>query len=447
MYRVVVGYKNWNDLRTLSAALEQSGDFQIVSAEQSAQGVYDAAIQMDADVVLLSPLVTGYRPELVRDLLYHEEKPIPVIGMVPAVGDYAQEMYDQGAKGHVTTPLDHAQVRKLLELIPQAVQQAEAERADDSYIPLSRDVLATVADKGWQARTVAVWSPKGGVGKSWFAVNLAVALGVVGMRRTILVDADMNKADCHVYLHLPEQRNLFGLASQVLNRNGRVEVPPTLFSRYTTHYLGERNSKLDLLVGIPRMHLAGMPEFQRKGRTRDFMVEVVRTASRLYDFRILDVGQDFNHPVHWACIQEADIVLVLVTPELHCINDVKNVLPPLRETFGDLTKFEIVINRWNEDYGVPQKDIVDVLGMKKFGVIPDAPRRCVISLNSHRPVVLDRPDEIADAVATVAANFFPPLEEIWLARGGRIGGSRKFRREKPKRGDSLGRKILSLFVE
>jgi anaerobic selenocysteine-containing dehydrogenase len=37
-------------------------------------------------------------------------------------------------------------------------------------------------------------------------------------------------------------------------------------------------SKLDLLVGIPRMHLAGSEIFAKRARARDFMVETIRTA-------------------------------------------------------------------------------------------------------------------------------------------------------------------------
>jgi MinD-like ATPase involved in chromosome partitioning or flagellar assembly len=400
--RVVVGYKNWRDMQLLSAALEKEADLEIVSAQQSAQGVFDDATGLRADVVILSPMVTGYTPSLIQDLLLW-------------------------------------------------VHAARDERASDAFVPLSREVLATVANAGWQARTVAIWSPKGGVGKTWFSVNLAAALGVVGMRKTLLVDADMNKADAHVYLHLPEQRNLFGLANQVLgsNHSGKVRVEPTVLPRFVTHYRGQQNSKLDLLVGIPRMHLAGSEIFVRRARTRDFMVETIRTASNLYDFRILDVGQDFNHPIHWACIQEADIVLVIVTPELHAVNDVKNVLPPLRDTFGDLNKFELVINRWDEAYGISQAELLQVLGMVKFGVVPDAPMRCIRSINTHMPVVLDRTiDDISDAVMTVGSTVFPPLEEIWLAKGGKIGGSRKFRRQPGRRHKGgIGKRLLGMFVE
>lgn len=449
--RIVVGYKNWRDMQLLSAALEKNPGFEIVSAQQSAQSVFDDATGLNADVVVLSPLVTGYTPTLIQDLLLWEDHPIATIGLVPAIGDYAQEMYDHGAKSHVATPLDATQIRKLTEQIPATVDAARSERASDAFVPISREVLATVASSGWQAKTIAIWSPKGGVGKTWLSVNLASALGVVGMRKTLLIDADMNKADDHVYLHLPEQRNLFGLANQVLGHgNGsKVRVEPTVLPRFVTHYGGQQNSKLDVLIGIPRMHLAGSEVFAKRAQTRDFMVESVRTASNLYDFRILDTGQDFNHPIHWACLQEADIVLVIVTPELHTINDVKNVLPPLRDTFGDLSKFELVINRWDEEYGVSQAELLQVLGMKKFGVLPDDPKRCIRSVNMHLPVVLDRTiDDISDAVMTVGSNFFPALEEIWLSKGGKIGGSRKFKKQ-PERDHKggLGKRLLGMFVE
>ena len=452
MTRVVVGYKNWKDMQVLSAALEQAPDIEIVSAQQAAQAVFDDATGLNADLVVLSPMITGYTPTLINDLLLWEDHPIAVIGLVPAVGDYTQEMYNHGAKAHVVTPLDDVQMRKLLEQIPLALQAARDERTSDSFVPIDRNLLAQVANSGWQAKTIAVWSPKGGVGKTFLSVNLAAALGVVGMRKTLLVDADMNKADDHVYLHIPANaRNMFGLANQVLGarrEEQRVRVEPTLLPRFVSHYGGAQNSKLDLLVGIPKMHLGGNEVFRSGARTRDFMVETIRTASNLYDFRILDTGQDFNHPVHWACLQEADIVLVVVTPEMHTINDVQNVLPPLRDTFGSLDKFELIINRWDEAYGVDQRELLSALQMKKFGQLPDNPKRCIRSINAHTPLVLDREiGDVADAVMTLTTNFFPPLEPIWLDKGGKIGGSSAYKRKQSRKHTGLGQKLRSLFVE
>ncbi|MHC4521274.1 MAG: hypothetical protein ACYTAS_21985, partial [Planctomycetota bacterium] len=63
-YTLVVGFYNYADLQQLQDGLRGSS-IQVVSAQQDAQRVYDDAIEMDADAVLICPDVAGYRHALI----------------------------------------------------------------------------------------------------------------------------------------------------------------------------------------------------------------------------------------------------------------------------------------------------------------------------------------------------------------------------------------------
>ena len=451
--KIALGYspRQWGDIQALDARFQQDGRFSVVTAATGAQQLFDDAIAFDADVVILSPLCPGYQAQVIADLLHHESKPIPTIGLIPAMRESdADEMYAAGMKAHAGLPLDDIQINRVIAQIPEVVSQALAERRADTFVPVTRQELTTVLDSGWRARTIAVWSPKGGVGKTFASVNLAVALGVVGLRKTLLIDADVSRANVHVYLRLPVDRNLFALYSQVVGRvartGGKPEVTQHILKQNITHYGGATGSKLDVLVGIPKMHMGGTEEFRGDDeRTADIMAQIIRAASREYDFRILDLGPDLNQPSHWAALAEADLVLVIVTAELTCINDLKNALPSLKQTFGGLERFQVVINKFDNEYGIPQADILREIEMGKFGFIPADDKKATLSINMQTPLVLDKPGALSDGVMSVAAHLYPPLEIVWEKRGGKIGGEYR-RSTQRQKGEGLGGKIINLLA-
>ena len=109
-YRLTVGYRNSADVEELREALAET-DIKMVSYDQDAQRVYDNAVRLDADIVLLSPDCQGYRTVILQDLLFHRAKPIPVIGWVEARSDDGRQMTANGATGYITLPMDGLQVR------------------------------------------------------------------------------------------------------------------------------------------------------------------------------------------------------------------------------------------------------------------------------------------------------------------------------------------------
>ena len=119
-YRMSIGYRNSADVEELRNALAES-DIKIISYDQDAQRVFDNAIRLDADIVLLSPDCQGYRTGILQDLLFHRQKPIPVIGWVEARSDDGRQMTANGATGYITLPLDGTQIGKLINMVHEVV--------------------------------------------------------------------------------------------------------------------------------------------------------------------------------------------------------------------------------------------------------------------------------------------------------------------------------------
>ncbi len=180
-----------------------------------------------------------------------------------------------------------------------------------------------------------------------------------------------------------------------------------------------------MLPGIPSMKIAGKEVFAGDPqRTLEIFADLLREARSAYEFRVVDVGPDYNMPIHWAALTEANTVFIVVTPEQTALQDTKRILPDLREAFGTLTRFKLVLNGQSEDFGISTKEIVNFLGGKIPCVAtlswqPDEARRAI---NLQEPLVLQKPlTPLGRDLVELAHTIFPALQGRLDSRGVRKG--------------------------
>ena len=418
---VVLGHSSVNDMSLMGRTFEPAGILMPAFAS-NAHDMADHARSLGVDCVLFSPTLPGMTPALIQELLLNEDKPIAAVGLIPAGTNYAAEYQRFGMKGFVITPLDANLVQNLPNLVREAVRYAREERRSRSFTPVSaEDALAILDRGGWSFQTIALFSPKGGVGKSTLSANLAAALGMIGLQPTLLIDADMSRANAHVFFNVDlaqEPRNLFSLYTRVIAdglRTARYTVQAQTLQANIQHLRG----KLDFLPGIPKPHMAGLEQFTDPDnaplRTSRIFADLLAQAKGFYQFRVLDVGPDINLPIHFAALQEADTVLLIVTPEKTAIGDIQNILPTLEKSFGTLQKFRLVLNQFDDQFGITPKEVVKYLGGKVtiLGSIPYAPTETRLSINTGEPLVLQKKlTPVAEELIKLASKFYPPLEAV-----------------------------------
>jgi pilus assembly protein CpaE len=412
-----------SDLQLLMAELQVGNPHRIEIAGIAREGttVYHDAVEKGADVVLLSPTIPGYNPEIIQRLYHFAERPIITVALVPGSGDWAVTMEKAGAVGHLATPLSSDSIARLAAILPPAVRDAYAHRTSDTYVPrLSPDVAKIVDRGGWRRQTVAFWSPAGGVGKTTLAVNTAAALGVIANKRTLLVDADMNKGDAHLLLDLSQvERNIYALAK----RQSAFGAMTALDAKgFLTPY---GRSNLWVLVGIPQTWMAS-DECLIAERGTDFVRTLLKVAEPAYDFVIFDLGQSYNHPVHLAVLQHADLVFLVVNSTITSLYAGHKALGALEQAGlleGD--RLRVVVNRYHPRHGISRREVQDALrGLPTFAEIATAENEEVtIALNDGEPLVLsDGRAQATQDLLALSATLYPPLAEIRRLQGDRKGG-------------------------
>ncbi|MFG6449670.1 MinD/ParA family protein [Roseateles sp. BYS180W] len=150
------------------------------------------------------------------------------------------------------------------------------------------------------ARTLAVTSGKGGVGKTFVTANLAASLAARG-HRVLVVDADLGLANLDVVLNLHPKLTLHDVFTDKCTLDQAILPAPGGFSV--------------MLAG------SGMVEYSRlTPELRDRLLSVLDQVKPRYDWVLLDTGAGISDVVLYA-ISLATDVLVVATPEPTSLTD------------------------------------------------------------------------------------------------------------------------------
>ncbi|MEZ0241151.1 MAG: CpaE family protein [Chloroflexota bacterium] len=220
-------------------------------------------------------------------------------------------------------------------------------------------------------RMIAVFAPKGGVGKSTIAFNLASAATILGAR-TVLIDGSMQFGDLRSLLQVPEEApSLLDLPTDHVTEEDLRDV------------LWRESSGLDVLLAPPRVEMAEMVS----PRDIDKVLAVLRRA---YDLVIVDVGVTLDE-LNLAFLDEADDILQIVVQEHATLRNTTAVL----ETFAKIgyppEKVRFLVNR--ADKGGPEdRELATAIGREPdFRVGSDGP--LVVGANNRGiPFVLSDPN-------------------------------------------------------
>lgn len=442
---LVVGFRNYRNVDVLrrgitayNQRIREAGTtdrpWQIAGAQTTAQAVFNEAVTLDADLVLLNPLIEGYHPGLINDLMLLEKKPVPILGMVADRSGLGREMVNNGAAGSISLPLDDASIAAFLGNAEKAVNAAWRDRAQGKA-QYAAAALAGADDLSYERKTIAVWVPKGGGStRTTIATNIAVALSHVtlGNQTTILVDLDMTKGDCHTLLGFTNQDSMAARGYTFLQHDLH-----TLIARVNAEYERLKNQEQDPARALDALDVNSLLVNWRKGQSRLMLVpgltssaqaaskdlrkmglmfniasQLIKIVSRRATFVILDLGQDFTRPFHRAALELADEVLVPVPPIRTAILDTHNALAPLKAQMGSLDKFRLVLTAYDAAFGITKAQIAQAL-MPLTKVSTDIPFDALTAnkaLNQAEPIVLmDRNGPLGRSLINLASIYYPAI--------------------------------------
>jgi pilus assembly protein CpaE len=207
-------------------------------------------------------------------------------------------------------------------------------------IALNKAAVAA-AEQG-PSRVVVVFAPKGGVGKTTIAFNLAVAASTMGSH-TALVDASIQFADIRALLRVPDSApSMLDLPTDRVAESDLADV------------LWRDASGVDILLAPPRIEMAEMV------LARD-LEKTLSLLRKLYDLIVVDtrVGLD---EITLALLDQADIILEIVTYDGTTIRNVATMAETFKKIGYPPEKVRYLLNRADASAGIDPADLREVLG-------------------------------------------------------------------------------------
>ncbi len=165
---------------------------------------------------------------------------------------------------------------------------------------MSAPETSTPATTARLARTLAITSGKGGVGKTFFSANLAAALSRQGLK-VLVLDADLGLANLDVVLNLYPKITLHDVFTGKAQLEEAILPAPGGFSV--------------LLAG------SGLVEYSRlTPEVRDQLNTIFESVKPRFDVVLIDTGAGISDVVLYA-VSMAHEVIVLATPEPTSMTD------------------------------------------------------------------------------------------------------------------------------
>jgi pilus assembly protein CpaE len=220
-----------------------------------------------------------------------------------------------------------------------------------------------------------MYSPKGGVGTTTVAVNLALAVGARDPGNVALVD--LTPMGGHVATHLDLRPKL--TVADLLRDSQGTSSPEALRSTYLMRH--ERG--ILVLAGSPSPDSGALMSGAEAGRILEVVMASVPTV-------IVDLGAHLDDRVVGA-LEEADDVVVVVSPDFPALKSVFAFFEFLSERGSRVAEPTIVLNEIYALQTLTPADIENALGRRVAIRIPYDPLLYLRAANQGTPVFAGAP--------------------------------------------------------
>jgi pilus assembly protein CpaE len=295
------------------------------------------------------------------------------------------------------------QVGVVMLTVPQNPVDADPAKGVDAVLkmPFTGFDLTTIVRRTYEQRTleasragsmvVSLFSPKGGVGRTTLAYNLAVALGA--NHKVCLVDGSLQFSDLRGLLRVPaDAPSLVNLPTDKIREADVADV---------TY---RDPSGIDVLLAPPRVEMAEMVT------VRD-IEKVLSILRQLYEFVVIDTRAALSDDV-LVFLDASDLILQVVTYDSIAIRNLVLASEAFEAIGYPASKLALLLNRSDSAGGFSKADVEGALGRPiDYEVVSDG-RLAVAANNEGVPFITGSPDApISQGVRRLADSLAAHLRE------------------------------------
>ena len=366
----------------LTKLLGFESDIDVVGSAASGAEAITLATDMTPDVVLMDINMPDMDGIAATELLARAVPTASVVMMsVQGEADYLRRSMLAGAREFLVKPFSsdeltasirqvYSREREKVSLMAAAAPAASAAAQAAAGTPSGAPKGSGGGEPGI---VVAVFSPKGGVGRTTVAVNLAVAAATELGKKVVLIDGSFQFGDVGVLLNLnPKNKSIADLVPELEQAGNDVESIDTFV---INHSAGIR-----VLLAPPSPEMAELI-------TPSGIKRIIETLRKTHDLVVVDCTAFFNDTT-LAILDSADTILTMLSLEITSIKNMRLFLEVADQLGYESGKVRLVLNRADSALGIRVADVEHSIGRKVDDTIVSDGRSVVYALNRGVPFFL-----------------------------------------------------------
>ncbi len=357
----------------LSRLLGLEREIDVAGSAGSGEEAIQMALEMRPDIIVMDINMPGMDGVAAAEIISQRLPNSPVIMMsVHGEAEHLKRAMLAGAREFLVKPFSADEFATSIKRVyeRELVRREQMQATREASTPSAQAGTGNAEDH----QVVAVFSPKGGAGRTTIATNLALAIRRETEQRVALVDANLQFGDVGVLLNLnPKNRSMLDAV------DGGEPDRDIIESVMIDHSTGIR-----VLLAPPSPEGADLvtPAYLRK------MVDVLRDS---HDWVIVDLPSGLNdHTL--GVLDTADQILIVAALEITTIKNVRLFLEVADQLEYERSKLRLVINRSDASQGIRIGDVEASIRRPIDGSIVSDGRLAVLAVNRGVPFVVSHPE-------------------------------------------------------
>jgi pilus assembly protein CpaE len=394
-------------------------DIEVVAKASNGREAVAMAKQHKPDVILMDINMPDMDGIAATEAIMTQDPGIQVIIMsVQGETDYLRRAMLAGAREFLTKPIGADDLYKSI----RHVHRLAATRPVAPTTTGGGEGSVPSGGGGVQGQIVAVFSPKGGVGTSTIAANLAIALRQLTNKKVALVDGNLIFGDLNVILNLVSNKTIVELANRVddLDRDLLNDV------------LATHNSQVKVLLAPPNPQTGELV-------TSDHLRAILGLMRQEFDYVVVDTQSSFQDRA-LAVLDMADRIIALMTLEMPCIKNIKLFLEVAELLEYPREKTMLVLNKADNRMGFSVKDVQSNIQHEVALQIANAPLEITYSINQGVPLVIaKRTHQVSKDIFTLASRLTNVAKAVSNEKPQDEAGRQRASKSKPQSRGLFGR--------
>jgi pilus assembly protein CpaE len=360
---------------TLKTLLTFNETIKVVGEASDGEEAVEKVAQLQPDLVLMDinmPRMDGLKAT--EAIAIKSPRTGVIIISVQEELEYMRRAMSAGAREYLVKPFDSDE---LFRTINNVIEKEMIRRNSASIMPAHCD-----DDTG---QIISLFSPKGGVGKSILAVNLASEIRKLKEKKVLVVDLNLEFGDVALLMNMSASTTI-------------VNVAQTGIQSIDIEYL--KSNVIHAHNGVDILAAPLKPEYAEIV-TPGVIQRVLEVARDEWEYIIIDTVSSFKSEV-LAALDMSDLILLIFGGDFLSLKNTSLALSVMASLNYPMERVKTVLNR---AYTQPSTKILDIeRGLKKRidFQLPSDSELVLNSINRGQPLVDTNPSsELAKAIKLI----------------------------------------------